>query len=311
LVISALISRFFPPICRLLTIRIVTSGVVGRFTGGEKLVTKVCLIGYGAIARILERTLDDYPESARVVGVLGHSYETGRKTPHGIPYLRNLEALFAAEPDIVVECAGHDAIKSLGPALLEAGVALVLASVGALADAELERSLRDSMQKGGGRLIIPSGAIAGLDGIAAAKIVGIDTVQYRSRKPPRSWKGTAAEGMVDLDNLSKATIFFRGDAREACMRFPQNANVTAAIALAGVGFENTGVVLEVDPETISNEHQILVTGPFGLIEIAIKGTPLPDNPKTSTLAAYSLVHALLREAAEGRTRPPPGNVAIR
>lgn len=272
---------------------------------------RVCLIGYGAIAKTLERALGAYSESVRIVGVLGHSYDLGKTTPTGAPFLRNLDALIAAEPDIVVECAGHAAVKALGPALLESGIDLILASVGALADVELERSFRDAMRTGGGRLIIPSGAIAGLDGIAAAKIVGIDSVLYRARKPPRSWRGTAAEGMIDLDNLSGAAVFFQGDAREACMRFPQNANVTAAIALAGVGFEKTGVVLEVDPETINNEHQILVTGSFGSMEIAIKGTPLPDNPRTSTLAAYSLVHSLLRKAADGRAGAPPGSVAVR
>ncbi len=272
---------------------------------------RVCLIGYGAIAKTLERALDVYPESVHIVGVLCRSYDIGTTTPRGTPFLSNLDALLAAKPDIVVECAGHDAVKSLGPALLKSGIDLILASVGALADVELERSLRDAMRTGGGRLIIPSGAIAGLDGIAAAQIVGIDTVLYRSRKPPRSWKGTAAEGMIDLERLSGTTVFFQGDARDACIRFPQNANVTAAIALAGVGFEKTGVVLEVDPETINNEHQILVTGSFGSMEIAIKGTPLPDNPRTSTLAAYSLVHLLLREAADGRAGASPGKVAVR
>ena len=83
-------------------------------------------------------------------------------------------------------------------------------------------------------------------------------------------------------------------ARDACAKFPQNANVTAAVALAGIGFDRTAVTLEADPHAAVNEHHITVGGPFGSMNIALSGNPLPENPKSSMLAPYSLVSCLLQ-----------------
>lgn len=252
------------------------------------------LIGYGAIGKTLESALASRVDQVQLVGVFDHLHRGGKTTLKGWPFVPDLEKLLEAGPHIVIECAGQDAVKTMGPRLLGAGIDLVVASVGALADAATERALRSAAESGGGRLIIPSGAIAGLDGIAAARIAGIDRVVYQASKPPRAWKGTAAEDRVDLESLTAPVIFFRGNARDACARFPQNANVTAAIALAGIGFDKTEVALAADPGSKSNAHHVVVEGPFGRIEISLTGNPLPDNPKTSMLAAYSLVSCLLQ-----------------
>ena len=255
---------------------------------------RAALIGYGAIAKAVERTLASHHARVELVGVLASAGRKGSSTPGGHPFVADVEELLAVGCDVAVECAGHDAVRAVGPRLLAAGVDLIVASVGALADSATEHALHDAAQRGGGRLIIPSGAIAGLDGIAAARIAGITSVVYRAKKPATAWCRTAAEAMIDLSALTRAAVFFNGTAREACARFPQNANVTAAIALAGLGFDNTHVTLEADPHSTVNEHYIAVNGPFGSMNIALSGNPLPENPKSSMLAPYSLVSCLLQ-----------------
>ncbi len=255
---------------------------------------RACLIGYGAIAKTVEQELARHIERVALIGILVRAPGcAGTATVHAHPFFSSVDQVVAAQCDVAVECAGHAALRAIGPACLAAGIDLVVASVGAMADSATEQILRDSAARGGGRLIIPSGAVAGLDGIAAARIAGIERVVYRARKPAKSWLGTAAQQMVDLENITRTSVFFRGNAREACALFPQNANVTAAISLAGIGFENTEVTLEADPEATCNQHQVRVEGRFGTIEILLNVYSLPDNPKSSMLAAYSLVSALL------------------
>ena len=112
-----------------------------------------------------------------------------------------------------------------------------------------------------------------------------------------AWKGTPAENAVDLDRLAEATVFYRGKAREAAMAYPQNANVAAAVGLAGIGLDATEVQLTADPAATGNEHRIVAEGKFGRAEFMIQGRTLPNNPKTSMLAALSLARAMLNVGA--------------
>lgn len=114
---------------------------------------------------------------------------------------------------------------------------------------------------------------------------------YKGCKSPNSWRGSYAEQLVDLDQVSEATVFFRGTAREAALKFPANANVAATIALAGLGMDQTLVELTVDPTINKNKHTIVAEGLFGEMTIELVGVPLASNPKTSTLAALSVIRA--------------------
>jgi aspartate dehydrogenase len=205
--------------------------------------------------------------------------------------------LLAAQPGLVVECAGHGAVDAYGTDVLAGGADLLVASLGALADRQRLGRLKAAAERAGASLIVPSGAVGGLDLLAAARVAGLSRVTYVSRKPPRAWKGTPAENLADLDALAAATTFYTGPADAAARDYPQNANVAAAVALAGLGFERTQVQLVADPAAPGNLHRIEAEGAFGRTEIVIEGRPLPDNPKTSMLAALSLVRAVLNRGA--------------
>ena len=179
------------------------------------------------------------------------------------------------------------------PRLLSSGVDVIIASVGALADPGVEGVLRAAENQGNAKLLIPSGAVCGLDGLAAAREAGIDQVNYTARKPPRAWLDTPAETMLDLAGLREPVSFFNGHARDACLQYPKNANVTAAISLAGIGFDRTMVTLVADPKVTDNQHSISAVGAFGRFDLSIHANPMPDNLKTSILSAYSMVSTLL------------------
>lgn len=256
---------------------------------------RVGLIGFGAMARSLCRLLAIHAPHVQVRKVLVRpgSLSTHESLPNGASFVFSSDELLSEPLDIVVECAGHFALTSVGPAVLSSGTDLLIASVGALADATVEQALYLAGKQGGAKLRLPAGAIGGLDVLGAAKLAGIESVSYSSRKHPKAWKGTPAERLVDLSALTQPVTFFEGDARSAALNFPQNANVAALVALAGIGFEKTKVLLTADPSAAGNTHTIHALGSFGEISLMINGKTLSDNPKTSMLAPLSLVRCLL------------------
>ena len=256
---------------------------------------EIGIIGFGAIGQTLCRLIGEHARNVRIAAIVEkpalHAALLA-KLPAATHLAATAQEILSTKLALVVECAGHAALKAMGPLVLQAGVDLLVASVGALADASIEAALRDAARASGAKIRIPAGALGGLDVLGAAKFAGLDSVTYVSNKAPRAWKGTAAESMLDLDGLTEAAIFYTGNARDAALLFPQNANVAAAVALAGAGFEKTLVKLTADPSATGNRHQIRAVGAFGEIDISILGKTLPGNPKTSMLAPYSLVRSL-------------------
>ncbi|MFT8242927.1 aspartate dehydrogenase [Roseomonas sp. BN140053] len=208
--------------------------------------------------------------------------------------VRTDRATFLADaPEAVAECAGHGAVREHGDAVLAAGIDLIVISVGALADDATLARLEAAAAAGGVRLVLPAGAVGGLDALGAAKLSGLEEVTYTGRKPPLAWRGTAAERLLDLAALTEATIFFEGTAREAATQFPQNANVAAAVALAGAGLDSTRVRLVADPGAQRNLHEVSVRSAAANFTIQLEGRPSPSNPKTSLTAGYSVAREVL------------------
>ncbi len=241
------------------------------------------------MAKALERALAHNGAGIRLDAVL-------TRRPLESPPLRAFTAvadLIAARPALVVECASHEAVRETVPALLAAGIDVVVTSIGALADAGLVAALDAAAAAGNARLTVASGAIGGLDALRAARLAGLDRVVYEGRKPPLAWRGTPAEQAVDLGRLTAEAVIYEGTAQGSAVLYPKNANVTAAVALAGVGFERTQVRLIADPAATGNGHALWAEGAFGRFRITLDNAPLPDNPKTSWLAALSVEREVL------------------
>jgi aspartate dehydrogenase len=246
-------------------------------------VSRIALIGYGAIGMEIAAALDRLGEADRLVAVL---VRPGRVAPVAV---HDTAALIAARPDIVIECAGHRAVSDYVPELLGAGIDCILSSVGVLADAAIAARLTQAEAAGGGRMLLPAGAIAGLDGLVAAALAGIDTVTYTSYKPPHAWIGTPAEAAIDLDAPMAEQVFFEGSARDAATAYPTNANVSIAIGLAGIGIDRTRVRLVSSRNVTDPLGVIEAAGAFGRFRFEILALASPANPKTSALTGYSLL----------------------
>jgi aspartate dehydrogenase len=211
--------------------------------------------------------------------------------------LTQLDLSAPHRPDLLVECAGHEAVMTQVIPALESGLPCVLASIGALHEADAVERLQSAARKGRTRVELVSGAIGGIDVLAAAALGRLDSVLYVGRKPPRSWQGTPAEEVCALSELTAERVIFQGSAREAAHLFPKNANVAATVALAGLGMDRTRVELIADPGIERNVHLLAVSGSFGSMKIQLENLPLPSNPKTSALTVYSLARAVGNAAA--------------
>ncbi len=255
---------------------------------------KIGLIGRGAIARYVQQKLE---ENGHQVGAYlvrpERLVETGATDADGRVFVSCVADL-PKDLDRVVDCAGHEALHAYGAAILSAGFDLTTVSLGALADPGLEAALKHAGQEGGTRLALTSGAIGALDALRSARVGTIERVQYIGRKPPQGWQGSPAEDKIDLAAMRDVPeTHFKGTARDAARSYPKNANVAAAVALAGIGFDRTEAQLIADPTISENIHEIIAEGAFGRLEFRISGKPLPGNPKSSALAAMSVVGSLL------------------
>jgi aspartate dehydrogenase len=262
--------------------------------------TSVGLIGCGGMARDVVAALRASPGNGiSIVGALARPGrgDQARAKLAEIDIVEAVADLIARGPALVAEVAGQAAVAEHGDAVLRSGVDCLVISVGALAEPALLAKLKAAAHAGNSRILLPAGAIGGLDAIAAMRLAGLTSVRYRSRKPPAAWRGTPAEQTVDLGALTRATVLYKGTAGEAALLYPQNANVGAAVALAGLGFDATEVELVADPAAPGNVHEIEAEGAAGRFAIRLQGKPSRTNPKTSALAAFSVARALLNQRA--------------
>jgi len=261
----------------------------------------VGIIGFGAIGR----SVVDAWTAGRVDGhvlaallVREHQRDEARRSvPPGVAVCTDIEEFLAQALHLVVEVAGHGAVRAHGEKILSAGIDLMLISVGSLADDALRQSLECAASQGGSRVLLPAGAIAGLDGLMSLRRAGLSNVKYTSTKPPASWKDTPADGAFRLDELTQSTVIFSGTAAEAARLYPKNANLAAAVALAGLGLEKTWVELVADPSIAENIGRIEAEGAYASLTVVVGGKSAADNPKTSQITGMSVLAALENKAS--------------
>jgi aspartate dehydrogenase len=250
------------------------------------------VIGCGSIGRSILRAVDDGQLNVRVAGVSSRTEDTARSflasltTP--APFLPRAEVIAAS--DLVIETAGGHVVPELARETFAAGKDLMVISIGALLD---HMEIFDLARERGCRLLLPSGAIAGLDAVKGACSGRVDFVRLTSRKPPRALEGAPflVQRGISLAGLTEERLLYSGPAREAVKGFPDNLNVSAALSLAGVGPDATQVSISAVPGLERNCHDIEVEGEFGLLHVHIENIP-SENPRTGRLTALSMIRAI-------------------
>jgi aspartate dehydrogenase len=267
---------------------------------------RLALLGGGTIARlVLENLRQGALPGIEVVALTGRataSRAAALAREYGIDYVLGADALRAANPDVVLEAASHDAVRSYLVPLLAAGSSVIVLSAGALVDDALRAAALAAARRSGALLYVPSGGIGGLDALKGACAAGEVEVSIQVAKPPAAWRNIRyVESLgVDLDSLAAPATLFDGTARAGVPHFPQNVNIAAVLSLAGVGFDRTRLKVVADPSLTRNTHTIGVSGRTGRFTIVLENEPSPDNPKTAWLACYSALAALKEVGSRAR-----------
>lgn len=193
--------------------------------------------------------------------------------------------------DLIVECLPADVVPHLWAPVFAAGKDILFISSAALL---IYPHLVDEVYKSKGKAYLPSGALCGLDGVRAMKEMGIRSSLIASSKPPLGFSGApyVVEHELDLAAISEKMCIFEGNALEAAKGFPANVNVAASLSFAGIGAQETRVEIWADPDAVGNAHEITVRSDYSTLNARIENLPDPENPKSSVLAAQSIVSTL-------------------
>ncbi len=258
---------------------------------------RITIVGCGSIGQKLAAAADAMAEVKRIYLldiVPEHAEKLAESLDKAIVVQSVEDELYHC--DLVIEAASQDAAKQVAMMTVSRGVDLMIMSVGALVDDEYRTELFDKAKSTGANIYIPSGAIAGLDGLRASHVDELESVELITTKGPRSLSGVkyVEEKGIDVSKITEPTVIYNGSAREAVEDFPRNVNVAATVSILGVGFDRTKVTIIVDPAAKSNSHELRIKGAFGEMNCHTYNVPSPDNPKTSYLASLSAISALKR-----------------
>jgi len=257
----------------------------------------VAIGGLGAIGLKLARALDAPDGQGGVHGLrlIAVSARDQDKAAANIADFRDPPALVSladlAQADIVVEAAPASVFEHIAVPAIAAGRIFVPSSVGALLPRmHLVRGARES----GARIVVPTGALLGLDAVRAAAEGVVESVTMETRKPPAGLVGAPylVKHKIDVLAITAPTRVFEGNALDAAAGFPANVNVAAALALAGIGPLRTRVEIWADPGVDRNIHTIRVEAEAARFTLRIENVPSTENPKTGKITALSVLACL-------------------
>lgn len=252
----------------------------------------VAIGGLGAIGLKLARALDAGVDGLELIAVAARDRVKAEASLAGFrapPAVVSLTEL--ARADIVVEAAPAAVFEQIATAAIDAGRVFVPASVGALLP---RMHLVQRAKETGARIVVPTGALLGLDAVRAAAEGAVESVTIESRKPPRGLEGAPylVQHGIDVSGITAPRCVFEGNAFDAAAGFPANVNVAAALALAGIGPVRTRVEIWADPGIDRNMHTIRVEAEAARFSMTIENVPSMENPRTGQITALSMLACL-------------------
>jgi len=255
-------------------------------------VTTIGIVGCGAIGQALLKASEAGTLTPSITGITSRTEGSARAfltTLNNPPeYFSQTELI--AKSDLIVEAAGGAVIPELASEVFQSGKDLMAISVGALVE---HPEILDMAKERRCKIYAPSGAIAGLDGIKSAAAGKIDSVIMTTRKPLEALEGSPYlnDKGISVLGFTEEQEIFSGSAREACLGFPANVNVSAAVSFAGIGPDRTQIRIIAVPGLDRNCHDIVVEGEFGRLHIEIENIP-SENPRTGRLTVMSIIRTL-------------------
>lgn len=262
----------------------------------EKTPIRLAIAGLGAIGLRVARAVDaGEADGFQLVAVSARNHEraTARVSNFRMPpQIHFLEGL-ADVADVIVECAPAAVFENLAKPVVEQGKCLMPLSVGALLN---HTELIEDAKRTRAKIVVPTGALIGLDTVRAMAVGTIHEVTLQTRKPPKGLEGAPhlVENNIDIGHLAEPLCVLRGSAREAAKGFPANVNVAAALALAGIGPDRTRVEVWADPTIDRNIQSVTIRSDSGEAIMTMNNIPSDDNPRTGRIVANSVIATLRR-----------------
>ena len=259
---------------------------------------KIALAGLGAVGLKVAQWLDS--EEARELGrglslvsVTASSEDSARQKLAGLSMMPTYlpPSGLATAADVIVECLPPELFRDVAEPAVRAGKVFMPLSVTQLL---VNWDIVDIAAETGARIIVPTGALLGLDAVRAAAEGNLRSVTMRTRKPPAGLAKApfVVEQGLDLSNLSEPLRLYQGSVRDAAQKFPANVNVAVALSLAGAGPDETQYEIWADPGVNRNTHTIEVDSEEVSFQMSIAGVPTVENPATGKLTPLSTIAAL-------------------
>ena len=247
---------------------------------------KIGIIGFGAIGQEIYKKISRKIISGyTVIGVFSEDIED-QKIPKKIK-CNSVEELLKKKPKVIIEAASVEACRNYAEKILKNKIDFMCLSVCSFADQSFFKKINLLVKKIKSKIYIPTGAISGLDAISSASISNeLTDVTLIQRKPPK-----ALVSLLESKKIKKEKVLSKSTARRICKKFPKNSNIAATLAICGLGFDKTKVVVIADPKIKKNIAEIKATGKFGKLKIFLQNNP-SKNPKTSRLTAMSVLLTL-------------------
>src|SRR6201746_1319314 len=257
---------------------------------GSRPELRIAVAGLGAIGTRVVEALDRGIDGLVLTAVSVQNPEKHRSRLASLtttPAVLPIEALVDIA-DIVIECAPGKLVRSIVAPFVGCGKTAVVLSAGALLDHE---DLIELAQQNGGQIVVPTGALIGLDAVTAAAVGTIHSVRMVTRKPVRGLAGAPyiVENNIDIERITEPLKIFEGSAREAAKGFPANLNVAVALSLAGIGPDRTQLQIWADPGVERNLHSIEVDAESARFSMSIENVPSEENPRTGKITGLSVV----------------------
>jgi aspartate dehydrogenase len=258
---------------------------------------RVAIAGLGPIGKKVAEALDRGIDGLVLTAV---SVQHPEKHRDWLGHLKTVPAVLPIEKlvdvaDIVIECAPARLVRPIVAPFVTAGKTAIVLSAGALLENE---DLIGLAKQNGGQIVVPTGALIGLDAVTAAAVGEIHSVRMVTRKPVQGLAGAAylIENNIDIEQITEPLRIFDGTAREAAKGFPANLNVAVALSLAGIGPDRTRLEIWADPALTRNVHRVEVESDSARFSMSIENIP-SENPKTGRITALSVIAFLRKQRA--------------
>jgi aspartate dehydrogenase len=250
---------------------------------------RVAVVGLGAIGIRVVEALDQGIDGLVLAAVSVQNPAKHQARLAGLkkpPKILPIEAL-SEVADLVIECAPGKFLRSIVAPFVTSGKTAVVLSVGALLEHD---DLIELARQNGGQIVVPTGALIGLDAVTAAAVGNIQSVRMITRKPVRGLAGAPyiVDNNIDIEQITEPLKIFEGTAREAAKGFPANLNVAVALSLAGIGPDRTRLEIWADPALTRNVHRVEVESDSARFSMSIENVP-SENPRTGLITALSVI----------------------